>query len=58
MINENLHIEATEESPEILLYRAGQEIRIIGCSYPEDGPKYYKPVLEWLENYEEYPFKG
>jgi len=52
---EVLHIEATEDSPDIMLDQEKEIFEISGRSLPEDVNTYYKPVLEWIEEYSKNP---
>lgn len=45
-----LHLEATQYTPEITLDPAGT-ISMVGKSYPENTFDFYKPIMEWIENY-------
>ena len=47
---ENLKLEATKYTPEINLDTTGI-ISLVGKSYPENTFEFYKPVMDWLENY-------
>jgi len=47
---ESLHIKATQYTPEIILDLNGT-ITMTGKSYPENTFEFYKPVMEWLEEY-------
>ena len=48
---ENLKIEATKYTPEIVLSAEDGTISLVGKSYPENTFEFYKPVMEWLEEY-------
>ena len=48
---ENLHIEATERSPEIDFDFGGNVFAIRGESYPEDVPAFYGPVINRLQSH-------
>lgn len=48
-----LHIEATEETPEVLLHANGEECSIAGKSLPENAFDFYEPVLQWIRLYSE-----
>lgn len=48
---ENLHIEATEETPEILLDAENNKFSISGRSLPEDSVAFYEPVFDWLNKF-------
>lgn len=46
----NIFVEATEDSPEIVLSVNPPVFRIKGVSYPEDAPRTYEPVVLWIKN--------
>ena len=48
---ETLHIEATEETPEIILDAENNKFSISGRSLPEDSVAFYEPVFAWLKKY-------
>ena len=48
---ENLHIETTKYTPEIKLDAQNGVIDIRGKSYPENTFEFYKPMMEWVEEY-------
>lgn len=50
---ETLHIEATEETPEIILDAENNKFSISGRSLPEDSVAFYEPVFDWLGKYVE-----
>jgi len=52
---ENLSIEATRYTPSLTLDAANGLIEIRGKSYPENTFEFYKPMMEWLEEYFENP---
>lgn len=52
---EILHIEATEDSPEIILDQEKEIFEISGRSLPEDVNTFYEPVIEWIEEYTKNP---
>jgi len=47
---ENLKIEATKYTPEIILDTNGT-ISLSGKSYPENTFEFYTPMMQWLEEY-------
>ena len=47
---ELVKIEATQYTPEVILDPKG-EISLKGKSYPENTFEFYKPMMEWLEEY-------
>jgi hypothetical protein len=44
-----LKIDATEDSPEVLLDADLSIFQIMGNSTPEDVNQVYKPIIDWLE---------
>jgi hypothetical protein len=48
---EIFHLEGTEDTPKILLDKKNGIFEISGRSLPEDSAEYYKPVLDWLDEY-------
>ena len=46
-----LNLEGTEDTPKVYLDKAKGIFEISGRSLPEDSIAFYKPVLEWLEQY-------
>ncbi len=50
-----LHLEGTEETPSIILDKSNGIMEISGRSLPEDSTEFYKPVLDWIEQYAEDP---
>jgi hypothetical protein len=54
MANE-LIIEGTEETPNILFQRDTSTFKISGRSYPEDAHLFYGPIIKWLTDYSESP---
>ena len=47
----HIEIEATENSPKIILNATEGVINISGDSYPENTFEFYKVVLAWLHDY-------
>lgn len=52
---EILNIEGTDDTPRIILDKGNGIFEISGRSLPEDTAEFFKPVLEWLENYKKEP---
>ncbi len=52
---EALRIAQTDDSPEVVLDRDGNQFEISGKSLPEDVVDFYQPVLDWLQKYKEDP---
>lgn len=50
---ETLHIEATEETPEVLLDAENNKFCISGRSLPEDSVAFYEPIFDWLRKFSE-----
>jgi len=48
---EDLQIQATKYTPEIKLDAQNAVIDIRGKSYPENTFEFYKPVMQWVEEY-------
>jgi hypothetical protein len=48
---ESIKIAGTEDTPTVTLDTGSQTFEISGRSLPEDVAAFYKPVLEWLDNY-------
>ena len=48
-------ISATEDTPGIKLDAANDIFEISGRSLPEDVVKFYKPILDWLDEYAQSP---
>jgi len=48
---EPLRIEATVDTPGIILDPANNVFEISGKSYPEDTKEFYQEVLQWIDNY-------
>jgi hypothetical protein len=52
---EVLHIEATEDIPEITLDKDKEVFEISGRSLPEDVNSFYQPVINWIQGYTQNP---
>ena len=52
---ETLRIEATDDSPQVLLDQQEKQFEISGKSLPEDVIEFYQPVIDWLKKYREKP---
>ena len=50
-MTDTLHLEGTEDTPRIVLDRKNGVMEISGRSLPEDSTEFYKPVLDWIEQY-------
>ena len=52
---EALRIEATDETPQVVLDPAGNTFEFSGKSLPEDVQTFYGPVMDWLGEYANSP---
>lgn len=52
---ETINIEATDETPMIILDAANSKFEMSGRSLPEDVITFYNPILEWLDGYASSP---
>lgn len=48
---QNLNIASTKYTPSIKLNAETGIIALMGKSYPENTFSFYKPLMQWLENY-------
>src|SRR6056297_456659 len=55
---ETLQIAATDDTPEITLDYQNKKFIFSGRSLPEDVVSFYKPVLNWLDEFEQNPLEG
>jgi SiaC family regulatory phosphoprotein len=46
-----LALEATDDTPKVVLDKANGTFEISGRSLPEDSAEFYQPILDWLEEY-------
>ena len=49
-----LNIESTENTPKVSFDAQGLNFELSGESRPEDVKKFYDPIMEWLENFNDY----
>ena len=52
---ETLKIEASDDSPQVLLDQEDNQFEISGKSLPEDVVDFYQPVMDWLKEYRKKP---
>jgi len=52
---ETLRIEQTDDSPQVILDQEDKQFEISGKSLPEDVVEFYKPVVDWLKEYQKEP---
>ena len=50
---EVLHIEGTEDTPEVLSDSGNNTFSISGRSFPENAIEFYEPIFAWLQKYAE-----
>ena len=55
---EPLQIKISDSTPGIILDKKSNTFEISGRSLPEEALAFYKPVLEWLRNYQGEPNKS
>lgn len=53
-MNIYLH-EGTNDLPSITLDKRTRTFEIAGTSFPEDARQFYKPVIQWIDDYMENP---
>jgi hypothetical protein len=53
-----LKLEGTEDTPRIILDKGNGIFEISGRSLPEDSAEFYRPVLEWIQQYAASPNAG
>jgi len=44
-------LEPSDETPRVTFDPSNRQFEIVGNSYPENSPKIYGPILEWLESF-------
>ncbi|MBP5681783.1 MAG: DUF1987 domain-containing protein [Bacteroidales bacterium] len=52
----NMYIARKEDSPEVILDATKKKFSITGVSMPEDSLTFYRPIIQWLEEYVAQPF--
>lgn len=50
-----LEIQATADTPKVILDKDKNYFEISGLSLPEDAIEFYKPIMAWLEDYADSP---
>jgi len=48
---ENISIERTHKTPEVLFDAEKHYLELKGISIPEDAEHFYRPLMEWIEEY-------
>jgi hypothetical protein len=54
-MEQELKIERTNDTPNILFNKGNGILSIVGRSLPEDAFSFYAPILEWLSEYSKSP---
>lgn len=52
---DNLHINATQDTPEIILNKEENIFEFSGNSLPDNSIKFYAPVIAWIAEYVIHP---
>lgn len=52
---EVLDIKGTDDTPTVIMDKGANVIEISGRSLPEDVATFYKPVMDWIDEYEQDP---
>lgn len=55
---ETIKINATEDTPNVILDPVNNFYEISGRSLPEDVVVFYQPVMKWLSDFEKEPVPG
>ena len=50
-----INVEATDETPKVILDAGSGNFEFSGNSLPEDVTQFYNPILEWFDAYAESP---
>ena len=54
---ESLRMNATDDTPEIVLDKENARFEFNGRSLPEDSAEFFNPILKWLQTYRDNPNK-
>lgn len=52
---DTLYLEATNDTPKIMLNQRTGIFELSGRSLPEDSSSFYEPVIEWVKEYAKAP---
>jgi len=52
---DKMKLNATFETPEVILDSTSGKLEFVGRSLPEDTATFYRPILKWIESYLEAP---
>lgn len=47
----NIHIDGTSKTPTVVFNRETGVLEIKGRSIPENSIEFYKPLIDWIDNY-------
>ena len=50
-----INLAGTEDTPSVILDKENNILEMSGRSLPEDAAEFYRPVLEWLDEYSASP---
>ena len=53
----SLDIKGTNDTPKVILDKKNDMFEISGRSLPEDVVSFYKPIIDWLEEYKNDPLE-
>ncbi len=48
---QKLVIKKTEDTPAVIFIPENNIFQIVATSWPENASEFYKPVLQWIQNY-------
>lgn len=52
---ENLHLEASAKTPEVIFDSASGMLMLKGRSIPENSIEFFRPLYEWIDSYAAQP---
>jgi len=52
---EVISLKSTDDTPQVILDAGNNNMGIIGRSLPEDVNDFYKPIIEWVNEYSKNP---
>ena len=52
-MTDTLKIDGTPKTPEVVLDPAAGKILLKGRSIPENSIEFYKPIIDWIDQYKE-----
>lgn len=56
-IMNKIYIEGSQDTPSIILDKDAKKFQITGKSFPADVSAFYRPVINWLDEYSEAPLE-